>query len=609
MFVLPNDHVGSLIVLFVGLLTFLGFVAIGRVVCKCAGFQLPPGWDIAVQSVTGAMIVSVVIELIAMTRSVPNAVWVACWAAVAIAGGHESVKWMRNINVCKVRHIFIIPFLWLVVMASVIILLISLAPSSKIDELYYHMLLAERIVTDGGLYFYRYPWQSAVLPQMHYQFLGVLPRSIGVPDASNVISWCFFMTLQYWVWQVLALAGVPRWVCGSVAAIVSVGMLQAVFLVTAGSTSYGLLTSAAGVAAAAPGATLRVFQTDSRTRICTVSILCTAAAGTKLTLIPLAVVCMFVALADEIERVRPPVYVLIKWLAFPLLFGTLITPLAVFTAVESGSPLGPVMSSLVPFSSYLPGEMQRVFAETRRVNMPSASDFLYNVLLVNSPLVWAGVAMILFGGSRTPPLIRAYALVLTITQFGLLVVAVHPDIRFIGGYHIGLIPTAIIAYHDHSHIIIMRYRRLITCFIYALTIPWLIGMAYYALPFAATTIGFQSRENFCRQYTAFRYDYLQLDSILPPNATLIPSGIRLNAVYSCRPITFDTRDPLHGRLPYLFVVNNHNTKLPDNYRLGDLVYENPHSVIIAYRRPGVEPRTGKLQVYSLVRHDVSHGSY
>ena len=47
--------------------------------------------------------------------------------------------------------------------------LVALAPSTKIDELYYHMLVPSRILSDSALHFYREPWQAAILPHMIFQ--------------------------------------------------------------------------------------------------------------------------------------------------------------------------------------------------------------------------------------------------------------------------------------------------------------------------------------------------------------------------------------------------------------------------------------------------------
>jgi hypothetical protein len=42
-------------------------------------------------------------------------------------------------------------------------LIITIAPSTKIDELHYHMLLPKRVLEDGRLYLYRQPYELANL--------------------------------------------------------------------------------------------------------------------------------------------------------------------------------------------------------------------------------------------------------------------------------------------------------------------------------------------------------------------------------------------------------------------------------------------------------------
>ena len=49
---------------------------------------------------------------------------------------------------------------------------LSIIPSSKIDELNYHMFTPLRIVSDQALIYYQFPWPASIWPHMHYQILG-----------------------------------------------------------------------------------------------------------------------------------------------------------------------------------------------------------------------------------------------------------------------------------------------------------------------------------------------------------------------------------------------------------------------------------------------------
>jgi hypothetical protein len=56
-----------------------------------------------------------------------------------------------------------------IVAAVAINSMIALAPSTKIDELYYHMLIRERIREDGGFHHYRWACEAAFFPQTGLQ--------------------------------------------------------------------------------------------------------------------------------------------------------------------------------------------------------------------------------------------------------------------------------------------------------------------------------------------------------------------------------------------------------------------------------------------------------
>ncbi|MEZ4901443.1 MAG: hypothetical protein R2822_06620 [Spirosomataceae bacterium] len=64
----------------------------------------------------------------------------------------------------------------------------AILPSTKIDELFYHQLVSERIVTDGGLIFYRQPWEAAMPPHLIYNFSYLPLVYWGFPNAANVVS-------------------------------------------------------------------------------------------------------------------------------------------------------------------------------------------------------------------------------------------------------------------------------------------------------------------------------------------------------------------------------------------------------------------------------------
>jgi len=64
-------------------------------------------------------------------------------------------------------------------------LFIALAPSTKIDELHYHMLVPKRVILDNGLRPYRQPFESAIFPQLSFQYALSAVYALGAPGAGQ----------------------------------------------------------------------------------------------------------------------------------------------------------------------------------------------------------------------------------------------------------------------------------------------------------------------------------------------------------------------------------------------------------------------------------------
>ncbi|HVJ69130.1 MAG TPA: hypothetical protein VM510_14175, partial [Caulifigura sp.] len=206
-----NHHPGAIAIGVAGIITFLGLVGVGEILCHLAGFRIREPWRAVLASLTGMLAVSLAVQLAAMLGGVPRSGWSVAWGVLAAIGLWQGRKWIPMAGVLSRRVTSGDPFLLVAIAANAITFAVALAPSSKADELYYHMLVPQRLLQDGGLVFYRSPWQSAILPQMPYQLLQVVLHAIGVADAANVMSWCFAILLQVLVSSVASRRGAPAW--------------------------------------------------------------------------------------------------------------------------------------------------------------------------------------------------------------------------------------------------------------------------------------------------------------------------------------------------------------------------------------------------------------
>src|SRR5208282_1573221 len=100
-------------------------------------------------------------------------------------------------------------FVAVIVLACAINLLIAIAPSTKIDELHYHMLIPKRVLEDGELHLYRQPFEAAIFPQTAFQLGLTAEHAAGFPEAGNVVSWGLGIAL------ILLVAGVTKDLTGS----------------------------------------------------------------------------------------------------------------------------------------------------------------------------------------------------------------------------------------------------------------------------------------------------------------------------------------------------------------------------------------------------------
>jgi hypothetical protein len=180
----------------------------------------------------------------------------------------------------------------------------------------------------------------------------------------------------------------------------------------------------------------------------------------------------------------------------------------------------------------------------------------------------------------------------------------YPSVRLIGGLQYGIsISFAAIAAKSWPGWLIARNRFTISALLLALLVPWLIVQAYYAAPFIPVAIGVQTREDFNEHYVAFYRDFEALDAVLPGNAVIFNPDFRIGAVYSPRPMYFDTSDLPSGRPAYALLDASQSPdstlRTVDGFVREERVYRNESATVKTYRTPGRAPLIGALEVVRL----------
>jgi hypothetical protein len=587
-----------LLVLVTGLSTFAGLWAAGRILQFCVRLQIPSPWTHVTAILLGIQVLSFLVQTVSMANVASRPVLSAIWWSLAALGAVTVVTQVRvrlGVALPKSNQWALLPIV-IVGTAVAANLLIAIAPSTKIDELYYHMLLPSRIVTDGALRFYREPWEGAILPDMLFQISSAPAHAIGYPDAANVVSWGISITLLWFAWQGIRAQGKPVAWCAVFVGGLCVGMYPAVFQVTGGAHAMGDLAMAAALIAFCTRESL-LTSLSPPAYAAMLSIMLLSAVTAKITALPLCVIILCFGILPLLWVSGPRVCrnilgaAIIPWIV-------LFFPITLWTWVHSGSPFGPVLSGVFASPNFV-NNWSADIRFAREVNQVPLLVVLPDVLLKYSPLVWLGVIGAIFFSSL-PKLTRATLCLFLVLQCSLIYWLLPYDPRFLGGLHFGLL---IVFAAFATPPILKRFSsvRYILLSSVLLLLPWLAIQAYYAQQFFPVSLGLEKRP-FYERYVAFYNDYILLNQLLSNDTVILVRDFRLSAVYAPRPVFFDPADLPKGKPVVLFAPPE---SLPEvslgNYTPGKLIYSDSRAVIETYRTPGPQPIIGPLEVRQLVR--------
>jgi hypothetical protein len=595
---LAIQHYSPLLVLVTGVSTFVGLWGVGTAILLCVRLRLPAPWNHVAAVLLGIQAFSLAVQVVGMagmtSRSVLSAMW---WALIACGAA---------MLLLRERPMIVTPFsatdksaLLPTTIAGIAVatnLLVAIAPSTKADELYYHMLVPSRIVSDGALHFYRVPWEGAIWPHMTFQIAAAPAHAMGLPDAANVVSWGLSVTLVWFAWRIIRDNAKSAGWAALWTASLCVGMYPVVWHVTGGAHAMGDLAMAAAVVAFASRERLLGTITPSA-YAALLSTLLLSASVSKVSLLPLSVVLLLVAVWPLLWRARPPVShqvvlaVAAPWIVF-------FCPIALWTWMQSGSPLGPMLAGMFGPSIYRDGWVQKAFQLTRDANQGPLTAVARHAAFLYSPLVFLGA----IGAIAGTDLLRGTRLILCCLlamQSFLIYWLLPPDLRFLSGLQFGLtIVFASFAVREiRSRFACVRFMA--AC---AMLVPWLGIQLYYAKQFFPVSLGLE-RTAFYDRYVAFYEDYVKLDRLLPKDAVLLAQDFWVSAAYAPRPIFFDSADLPPGKQAVLFGPSGSLPAIRSSlgpYRPGSLMYENARAITRTFRTPGRRPVIGSIRVIALI---------
>jgi hypothetical protein len=484
----------------------------------------------------------------------------------------------------------------------------ALAPSSKIDEVFYHMLVPKRIAADGTMKFYRLPIEAAIVPQMQFQISLSPAYALGVPEAGNVLSLGYSIILGLFIMGFLrdASGNESLALLGGVGCVV--GVYQTVVHTTEGAAAIGELALVVAVCGIlwprSLVSTLKPLQYGPL--IVTAASL---AASTKVSLWPLcAIISLFAVWRTYREKKDSKLspmkagIVLLPWLPMHL-------PLMIWTYRESGSFWGPIMANFI-HPSIFPAAMLKTLDQMRVINQPGLIPNLRIAAVELSPLMLAGLGFALWKalrGSRKAALL----IFLLLFQGALILWQLPYEFRFLGGLiYVPLIATLMAlasprtnsSEPDHLTPLGSRAVTLRNWIAIATVVPWLMFQIYYARPFLEVAVGVTTRNQFRERFVALTQDYEVLNRILPPDAVLYVANGRVSLFDAPRPVVLTPLDLRQRTSIYRLTLKD----LPEKEALDatsilncdQIVYSDSNAVVETYRIPGKSPKHGTVTVRS-----------
>lgn len=598
-------HYQPALVLLLGVLTFLGTLGVGSATLRALRLRIPAPWRVVTAALLGAAMLSLGVQGLAMlARATPSAlVWL--WAAFAVLGSIEVVRSVRGISwqLPSPRGSAVLFLLGLLAVPASIDLLLAMAPSTKIDEIYYQMLPAARIVLDGGLRFYVRPWEASIVPQMGYAIAAAPLHAMGYADAPNVWSWCLSMLLSWFV------ARLVHEETGSVitallaAASVQIGLYPSVFHTTGGPHALGDLAMAAGVLALAFRTTLLRSCTPA-SYVALLSICTLMGAFTKISLLPVAGTVLLVGLAQTLRTAPGRGLQLLIAAALPWL--VLYLPLCVWTFLHSGSPFGPILAGA--FGPSVFGDaVHEEMAGARLVNQGGLLSAARNYAL-HYPLIYPVTVLALLLLPDADRARRRVVAFFLLAQVAIVAILLPYQSRFLSGLHHAALVVGLIQLHPLARRW-LAWRMAPVALASVLLVPWLGVQVYRAWPLAPIALGIGNHQDYYRDFIALYDDFRRLDRILPEDAVLYARN-RLPSIYFPRPVYMDYQDLPAGRPTYVLLGTAKRPmgeesdcgylRLASDCRLMDLVYTNPEARSIVFRTPGHEAETVRLEVRRLL---------
>lgn len=583
----------------VGVGYFMAVYGLGSWVVKSLPFSFSNSLCPALNTVTGFLTVSLIVQLMSFFFWINDT---SLGGLTLFLGCTLSWQfylfWKRPLPTFQIEKGTAI---WMAgfVLCLLPLIVYAILPSTKIDELFYHQLVSQRIVVDGGMIFYRQPWEAAIPPHLLYNFSHLPLVYWGFPDAPNVVSVCVFGVLLLTLYRLFKQANVPSWWQWFSLSVACLGMYRLTFT-TAGSHHFGDLAAFMGLYIFFAFFSLKQQMSVSAILVMQ-GIFLAAMAGAKMSLLPFAVLLGVAMLYELWQQNSFNSKRIVLFLLPTLIF---YMPIVIWTYLQTNSPFGLMLSQY--FDTKIIDS--HLVASTMQAEIVNTPTFLEHVktALFHFPYILL-LSPFFFALSSHPKLIKVKILGISLAYLIILYtfdLLYHP--RFWGNIPFTLLVLAVLGLPQNAF---SQWRMIPkTVFlhrgIFALTLlPYLVVSYYYLYYLQPFPINESSKVAYYKKFIPLYEDYKVLDKRLPKDACLLTQN-RLNLVHAPRRIFRDTLDVCHCQS--IYAIQCDTLSLPVSfpiqhqiYTLYSLVYQNREALITIYRTPNKKPKTGTLSVYKL----------
>jgi hypothetical protein len=547
------------LVFLAGAFTIAGILGIGNRIGRA--LRLPQPWLSVVGSLAAMEIFTLIDEAVSMAQIAMRGVLLALWVVFSLIGA-ALLRPRFRLDRYTAAPIAILIFN----------LLIALCPSTKGDEVYYHMIVPSRIVQDGGLLFYREPLRAAIYPQMAFQ-MGFAPfHALALPDVGNVVSWFFGALLVWFTFAIVEKRTGSRVWAAVFAGAISCGLYTTVWHTTSGAHAIGDLAVTASVVA--------LYVIDDLRSPIAIGILIAAFASTKVFFFPLALAIGLIA----IVRLRSFMVAVA-----PLLF---IAPLMIWTALHAGSPFGPLAEGITGPSPYFPGEVHAFVDDYVAGPRGPIPDKLRDEAVNFSPILL--LSIVAFVTMRRHLAVDPkIGIALLVLQAVVILGWNTYDARYFGGVHYALMIlfAMFVSEAIRNRILAARW---FPAAVALLIVPWMMLQLVYGAQFMKLIFHLESKHAFLERYVPLYRDFVWLDRALPRDAVLLSIPYGLASIYAPRPLYYHVLD-VPPRRPVFLVSYDPTGPL----KIGEEIYTNRAAVIATFRIPGRKPQIGTLHVWRL----------